>query len=44
MKLRKEIRSWLNEIGGREGIKNAEDAAMLDTLVSDAEHQISRAA
>lgn len=44
MKLRKEIRSWLNEIGGRESIKNAEDAAMLDTLVSDAEHQISRAA
>lgn len=44
MKLRKEIRTWLNEVGGRLEVKNAQEAAMLDTLISDAEHQISWAA
>lgn len=44
MKVRKEKRDWLNKLGGRLEIKNSEEAAMLDAMVSDAERTISKAA
>ena len=44
MKIRKEKRDWLNELGGRLEVKNAQEAAMLDTLISEAEIDMSKVA
>ncbi len=44
MKIRKEKRDWLNELGGRLEVKNAQEAAMLDTLISEVEIDMSKVA